>query len=126
MLLIKQLVLIDPDDEIPVEKNTRKDRKGDEAREIGQQLSLHEWSRRIFLPHLFLTATVPLHFPSFDVDIVQIRAMFNKKKKTHKIRVAPPVYASRDVNLHEMLNEFQYGRSHLAIIYDNIDLPPGK
>lgn len=85
MLLIKQLVLIDPDDEIPVEKNTRKDRKGDEAREIGQQLSLHEWSRRIFLPHLFLTATVPLHFPSFDVDIVQIRAMFNKKKKTHKI-----------------------------------------
>ncbi|KAJ8902686.1 hypothetical protein NDN08_006006 [Rhodosorus marinus] len=66
LLLTKQLILIDPDDEIP------------------------------------------------------IRAIFNKKKRAHKIKVAPPVCVSADCKIHELLNEFQIGRSHLAIVYDDV------
>mmetsp|Transcript_1441 Transcript_1441/g.4604 ORF Transcript_1441/g.4604 Transcript_1441/m.4604 type:complete len:474 (-) Transcript_1441:1836-3257(-) len=66
LLLTKQLILIDPDDEIP------------------------------------------------------IRAIFNKKKRAHKIKVAPTVCVSADCKIHELLNEFQIGRSHLAIVYDDV------
>eukprot|EP00168_Porphyra_purpurea_P016397 TRINITY_DN5291_c1_g1_i2.p5 TRINITY_DN5291_c1_g1~~TRINITY_DN5291_c1_g1_i2.p5 ORF type:complete len:199 (+),score=100.52 TRINITY_DN5291_c1_g1_i2:1108-1704(+) len=72
LLLLKQLILIDPDDEVPV------------------------------------------------------RALISTKKKAHNVRVSPPLYVSADTGLSELLNEFKDGRSHMALVYDDINKPDGE
>lgn len=53
-------------------------------------------------------------------DSLPIRAIISKKKRAHKIRVSPALHCSKDALLSDVLNEFQRGRSHMAIVYDDI------
>lgn len=59
-------------------------------------------------------------------DGVPVRALISKKKKAHKVRVSPPLYVSADTALSELLNEFKDGRSHMALVYDDINKPDGE
>lgn len=59
-------------------------------------------------------------------DGVPVRALISKKKKAHKVRVSPPLYVSADAALSELLNEFKDGRSHMALVYDDINKPDGE
>lgn len=59
-------------------------------------------------------------------DGVPVRALISKKKKAHKVRVSPPLYVSADTSLSELLNEFKDGRSHMALVYDDINKPDGE
>ncbi|OSX76591.1 hypothetical protein BU14_0184s0018 [Porphyra umbilicalis] len=59
-------------------------------------------------------------------DKVPVRALISKKKKSHKVRVSPPLYVSADTALSELLNEFKDGRSHMALVYDDINKPDGE
>jgi len=53
-------------------------------------------------------------------DEVPVRKLIRKKKKVNKLKVAPPLCVSASTPLSDMLNEFQFGRSHMGIIYDDI------
>lgn len=108
MLLAKQLILIDPNDEIPVEPRPKNDEKN--------------WKSKGSLNSNIV------HFPFVRMVSLfgQIRAIFNNQNTTDKLRVTPPVYASKDVHLQEMMNEFLTTGSHQAIVYDDIDLPFGN
>lgn len=55
-----------------------------------------------------------------------IRSILTKKKKSHKKKFAAPVYVSVSARLEEVLDEFQQGRSHLAIVYDDLSKPEGE
>lgn len=57
---------------------------------------------------------------------IVVRALINTKKRTHKIRVSPPIYCSCGTLLPDLLNEFQRGRSHMAIVFDDINKPEGE
>ncbi|GAB0491021.1 hypothetical protein MMPV_002264 [Pyropia vietnamensis] len=59
-------------------------------------------------------------------DGVPVRALISNKKKAHKVRVSPPLYVSADTALSELLNEFKDGRSHMALVYDDINKPDGE
>ncbi|KAF6001933.1 hypothetical protein F1559_001728 [Cyanidiococcus yangmingshanensis] len=52
-----------------------------------------------------------------------IRAIIRRKKRSHKKKVVSPVYVSQDCNLLDLLNEFQVGRSHMAIVVDSLEHP---
>jgi len=69
---------------------------------------------------LLLTKQLILLDPDEDVDIL---SLIRKKKKAHKVRVAPPLYVNQNVNVGDLLNEFQLGRSHMAIVYDDLAKP---
>jgi metal transporter CNNM len=58
-------------------------------------------------------------------DELPIRALINKKKRSHKIRVSPALHCSKNALLGDVLKEFQRGRSHMAIVYDDIAKPDG-
>ncbi|EME29005.1 metal transporter, ACDP family isoform 2 [Galdieria sulphuraria] len=55
-----------------------------------------------------------------------IRSILTKKKKSHKKKFTSPVYVSMSARLEEVLDEFQQGRSHLAIVYDDLTKPEGE
>jgi CBS domain-containing protein len=55
-----------------------------------------------------------------------IRSILTKKKKSHKKKFASPLYVSMSARLEEVLDEFQQGRSHLAIVYDDVSKPEGE
>lgn len=59
-------------------------------------------------------------------DRLPIRALINKKKKSHKIRVSPALHCTPDALLADVLNEFQHGRSHMAIVYDTLGKPESE
>jgi metal transporter CNNM len=52
-----------------------------------------------------------------------IRAIIRRKKRSHKKKVVSPVYVSQDCNLLDLLNEFQVGRSHMAIVVESLERP---
>lgn len=56
-------------------------------------------------------------------DELPIRSLISKKKRNHKIRVAPALECGNDTLISDLLNEFQNGRSHMAIVYDDISKP---
>lgn len=53
-------------------------------------------------------------------DHLPIRSLISKKKRNHKIRVAPALECAASTLISDLLNEFQKGRSHMAIVYDDI------
>ncbi|CAN8065359.1 unnamed protein product [Agarophyton chilense] len=53
-------------------------------------------------------------------DNLPIRSLISKKQRNHKIRVAPALECSANTLIADLLNEFQKGRSHMSIVYDNI------
>eukprot|EP00871_Galdieria_phlegrea_P004230 jgi/Galph1/4808/GphlegSOOS_G3445.1 len=55
-----------------------------------------------------------------------IRSILTKKKKSRKKKFASPLYASASARLEEVLDEFQQGRSHMAIVYDDVSKPEGQ
>mmetsp|Transcript_849 Transcript_849/g.1821 ORF Transcript_849/g.1821 Transcript_849/m.1821 type:complete len:488 (-) Transcript_849:740-2203(-) len=60
-------------------------------------------------------------------DEIPVRVAIGKrKKKLHKIRAAPPLFCSRATPLADLLNEFQLGRSHMAVVYDDVSKPQGE
>jgi len=59
-------------------------------------------------------------------DKVPVRALISEMKKAHKVRVSAPLYVSADTALSELLNEFKDGRSHMALVYDDINKPDGE
>ncbi|KAA8493549.1 Metal transporter CNNM4 [Porphyridium purpureum] len=67
---------------------------------------------------LLLTKQLIMYDPDEELEIV---SLIRKKKKNAKIRVAPPLYASQHTKLSDLLNEFQLGRSHMAIVYDDLN-----
>lgn len=54
------------------------------------------------------------------LDEVPIRSLISKKKKNYKVRVAPALECEGSTLISDLLNEFQKGRSHMAIVYDDI------
>lgn len=56
-------------------------------------------------------------------DRIPIRALISRKKRNHKLRVAPALECSASTWIADLLNEFQKGRSHMAMIYDDITKP---
>lgn len=56
-------------------------------------------------------------------DKIPIRALISNKKINHKIRVAPALECAASTLIADLLNEFQKGRSHMAIVYDNVLKP---
>ena len=54
---------------------------------------------------------------------IAVRELISRKKRAHKIRVSPPIYCSCTTLLPDLLNEFQMGRSHMAIVFDDIQKP---
>jgi len=52
-----------------------------------------------------------------------IRAIIRRKKRSHKKKVVSPVYVSKQCNLLDLLNEFQVGRSHMAIVVESLEPP---
>lgn len=56
-------------------------------------------------------------------DNLPIRSLISKKQRNHKIRVAPALECSENTLIPDLLNEFQLGRSHMAIVYNDIHLP---
>lgn len=56
-------------------------------------------------------------------DELPIRSLISKKKRNHKIRVAPALECAGKTFISDLLNEFQKGRSHMAIVYDDISKP---
>lgn len=56
-------------------------------------------------------------------DAVPIRALITSRPSTHKIRVAPAVECSGNTHIPELLNEFQTGRTHMAVVYDDVRKP---
>eukprot|EP00178_Gracilaria_changii_P022477 TRINITY_DN667_c0_g1_i1.p1 TRINITY_DN667_c0_g1~~TRINITY_DN667_c0_g1_i1.p1 ORF type:complete len:615 (+),score=89.46 TRINITY_DN667_c0_g1_i1:7676-9520(+) len=55
-------------------------------------------------------------------DNLPIRSLISKKQRNHKIRVAPALECSANTLIADLLNEFQKGRSHMAIVYNDIHL----
>lgn len=55
-------------------------------------------------------------------DSLPIRSLISKRKRNHKIRVAPALECSGSTPIADLLNEFQKGRTHMAIVYDDITL----
>ncbi|KAI0566597.1 Cyclin M transmembrane protein [Gracilaria domingensis] len=53
-------------------------------------------------------------------DNLPIRSLISTKQRNHKVRVAPALECSADVLIADLLNEFQKGRSHMAIVYNDI------
>lgn len=53
----------------------------------------------------------------------RIRTLMSKKFGNYKIRVAPALECTASILISDLLNEFQKGRSHMAIIYDDISKP---
>lgn len=56
-------------------------------------------------------------------DKIPIRAIISKRTSNHKVRVAPAFECSATVLISDLLNEFQEGRSHMAIVYDDVTKP---
>lgn len=56
-------------------------------------------------------------------DGMPIRALISSRASSHKIRVAPAVECSADTHIPDLLNEFQTGRTHMAVIYDDVKKP---
>lgn len=56
-------------------------------------------------------------------DGLPIRSLISKKKRNHKIRVAPALECAERTLISDLLNEFQKGRSHMSIVYDDISKP---
>lgn len=52
-----------------------------------------------------------------------IRALISSRASSHKIRVAPAVECSANTHIPDLLNEFQTGRTHMALIYDDVKKP---
>lgn len=50
-----------------------------------------------------------------------IREFITSKHSDHRIRVSPCVECSQNALISVVLNEFQLGRSHLALVYDDIN-----
>lgn len=57
------------------------------------------------------------------VDALPIRSLISNKKRSHKIRVAPALECAKNTHISDLLNEFQKGRSHMAIVYDSLSKP---
>lgn len=53
----------------------------------------------------------------------RIRTLMSKQFGSHKIRVAPALECGASILISDLLNEFQKGRSHMAIVYDDISKP---
>lgn len=53
-------------------------------------------------------------------DHIPIRSLISKKKRNHKVRVAPALECASSTLISDLLNEFQNGRTHMAIVYDDI------
>lgn len=53
-------------------------------------------------------------------DELPIRSLISKKKRNYKVRVAPALECTASTSISDLLNEFQKGRSHMAIVYDDI------
>lgn len=56
-------------------------------------------------------------------DELPIRSLISRKKRNHKVRVAPALECAGNTLISDLLNEFQKGRSHMAIVYDDISKP---
>lgn len=56
-------------------------------------------------------------------DDMPIRALISSRASSHKIRVAPAVECSANTHIPDLLNEFQTGRTHMALIYDDVKKP---
>lgn len=54
-------------------------------------------------------------------EALPVYAIIKRKKRSHKKKVASPVYVSQDCRLIDLINEFQLGRSHMAIVMDSLD-----
>lgn len=58
-------------------------------------------------------------------DHVPIRALISKRASNHKVRVSPALECSASTLIADLLNEFQLGRSHMALVYDDV-MKPGN
>lgn len=56
-------------------------------------------------------------------DELPIRSLISKKQRNHKVRVAPALECAGNTLISDLLNEFQNGRSHMAVVYDDISKP---
>lgn len=56
-------------------------------------------------------------------DRIPIRAIISKRTSNHKVRVAPALECSATTLIADILNEFQQGCSHMAIVYDDVLKP---
>ena len=56
-------------------------------------------------------------------EALPIRSIIRRKKRSHKKKVVSPVYVSQECNLLDLFNEFQVGRSHMAIVVESLDRP---
>lgn len=56
-------------------------------------------------------------------DAPPVRNLISKKLGNYKIRVAPALECASSILISDLLNEFQKGRSHMAIVYDDISKP---
>lgn len=54
-------------------------------------------------------------------EALPIRSIIRRKKRSHKKKVVSPVYVSQSCHLLDLFNEFQVGRSHMAIVVDSLD-----
>lgn len=54
---------------------------------------------------------------------IPIRALISKKRVISKIRVARTIECSARTPIADLLNEFQLGRSHMAMVYDDVSKP---
>lgn len=52
---------------------------------------------------------------------VPIRSLVSKKHGQQRVRVAQALECTVDTSISDLLNEFQKGRSHMAIVYDDLD-----
>lgn len=69
---------------------------------------------------LLLVKQLLLVNPETDMPI---RALISSRATSHKIRVAPAVECSANTHIPDLLNEFQTGRTHMALIYDDVKKP---
>lgn len=54
-----------------------------------------------------------------EEEPIQIRRLISNVQTNHKVRVAPKWECSGSTRISDLLNSFQLGRSHLAIVYDD-------
>lgn len=59
-------------------------------------------------------------------DRVPIRALISKRASNHKVRVSPALECSLSTSIADLLNEFQLGRSHMALVYDDVMKPANE
>ncbi|KAA8492898.1 Metal transporter CNNM2 [Porphyridium purpureum] len=59
-------------------------------------------------------------------DNVPIRVVVSRQHGSRKQRVGPVLATGCNTSLIDMLNEFQTGRSHMALVYDDVSKPPKK